>query len=260
MTTILVVPDCHAKPGTNHDRFTWLGKYILDTKPDKVVNLGDMADMVSLCSAEKGKRSFEGARYKKDVQAAIDAQTKLFQPLKDYNLSRKRSKKTMYAPELYMTEGNHDHRIERETQLSPILDGTIGLGDLCFESFGWSVTKYKEALELDGIYFSHCFTKGLMDFSISGTTATLAPNVLKEMKDNAIQGHSHILSLSNSFLPNGRKIWAISAGCYFDYPVDYVSRKAQLDWWRGIILLHVEKQEITDMEIISMATLKREYH
>ena len=50
MTTHLIIPDGHTHPDYNNDRFTWLGKLIVDLQPEVVVNIGDMADMASLCS------------------------------------------------------------------------------------------------------------------------------------------------------------------------------------------------------------------
>ena len=40
---------------------------IFEEKPDVVVCLGDWFDMASLSSHDKGKKSFEGRRYKQDV-------------------------------------------------------------------------------------------------------------------------------------------------------------------------------------------------
>ena len=44
----LCTPDVHAHPDFNNDRADWLGKLILDLKPDVVVNIGDAADPTSL--------------------------------------------------------------------------------------------------------------------------------------------------------------------------------------------------------------------
>ena len=49
----LIIGDSHAHPDFNNERFTWLGKLIHDSRPDVVVNIGDMADMASLCAHSK---------------------------------------------------------------------------------------------------------------------------------------------------------------------------------------------------------------
>lgn len=249
MTKILIVGDTHAKPGVSNERFTWLGKFIVESKPEKVVQIGDFADMPSLCSYDKGKRSFEGRRYKHDIESAIDAQQKMFNPIKS-------AKKKL--PEFYMTLGNHDqHRIERATQLDSTLDGTIGIEDLQYEKFGWKVTRFKEILFLDNIALTHYFTAGLLDTPIGGVN--VAQTILNKMHTNAFQGHQHVLSLANTTLANGKRIWGGSVGCFFEHKEDYVSARAQADWWRGVVELEVINGEIQDISLITLATLKKEY-
>ena len=68
--THLVIGDAHAKPGVSNDRFEWLGKLVIRVRPDVVINMGDWADMASLCLYDKGKRSYEGRRYLEDIEAA----------------------------------------------------------------------------------------------------------------------------------------------------------------------------------------------
>ena len=37
---LLIIPDAHAEPNYDNDRFTWLGNLIFEEKPDVVVCLG----------------------------------------------------------------------------------------------------------------------------------------------------------------------------------------------------------------------------
>ena len=50
---LLIIPDAHAEPNYDNDRFTWLGNLIFEEKPDVVVCLGDWFDMASLSSHDK---------------------------------------------------------------------------------------------------------------------------------------------------------------------------------------------------------------
>lgn len=122
----LVIPDPHAHPDYHNKRFEALGNLIVDLKPDKVICLGDFADLPSLCSYDKGTKGFEGRRYKDDIDSALDAQEKLFDPIKKAKKKR---------PEFYMLEGNHEHRISRAISADAAkLDGIISLDDLKYES------------------------------------------------------------------------------------------------------------------------------
>ena len=165
---LLIIGDPHAHPDYDNDRFTALGKYIVDKKPEYIVCLGDMADLPSLSSYDKGTKGFEGKRYRKDVSAVIDAQEKLFAPIRVYNSKRGKAKVKKYKPKLYMTLGNHEHRINRVTDSSPELDGTISIDDLQYKKFGWKCTSFKRCLTIKNISFSHYFTTGPMGRPISG--------------------------------------------------------------------------------------------
>ncbi len=47
-----------------------------------VINGGDFADMPSLSSYDIGKKTFEGRRYKADIEAAHSAMEALLAPIK----------------------------------------------------------------------------------------------------------------------------------------------------------------------------------
>lgn len=260
MSKILVIGDVHLKPKQPLNRMKWLGRYIVDEKPDIVVQIGDFGDFESLSSYDKGKKSFEGRKYSDDIKSVIDGQIELFKPINEYNTLLRSKKLKQYKPRMVMLGGNHDQgRINRAINDDRKLEGTISVQDQRFTEFGWEYSPYKEIIELEGIYFSHHFQKGLMDSPISGNTATLGGNILKEMKDNAFQGHAHYLSIANSVLPSGRKIWGGSVGCYFEHEVDYVSKRAQQEWWRGLVMLNYYDKEIKDISLVEISTIRREY-
>ena len=90
---LMIIGDPHAHPNYDNKRFISLGKFIAKEKPDIIVCIGDMADMPSLSSYDKGTKGFEGKRYSKDVTAVLDAQDKLLTPI---------YKTRGYSPKLYM--------------------------------------------------------------------------------------------------------------------------------------------------------------
>ena len=111
MVKHLIVPDTQCKDGDNFEFLSWIGQYILDQRPDTVIHLGDFADMESLSSYDVGKKSFEGKRYIKDIQAAHVAMGQLLSPLKEFNVKVKRNKEKQYKPRLVLTLGNHEQRL-----------------------------------------------------------------------------------------------------------------------------------------------------
>lgn len=77
------VPRPHARPEFNNDRADWLGKLILDLKPDVVINIGDMYDFPSLASYDKGKKSFWGKTYLDDLNAGLDFDERMWGPIRE---------------------------------------------------------------------------------------------------------------------------------------------------------------------------------
>ena len=250
MTKHLVIPDAHAHPDYNNKRFSWLGELVADVKPDHVIMIGDWADMPSLCSYDKWTKGFEGRRYKKDIEAAIDAQERFFKPIK----ARKKK-----LPKFWMLEGNHEHRIERATKLEPILDGTIGLGDLQYKDFGWEVIPYRGStpgqLDLDGVAYAHYFVSGIMGRPIGGVNP--AYQLVSKYGHSCTQGHTHTLA----FYHRGNAITecnGLVCGVYQDYEADFAG-VANSMWWRGAIVKNDVRNGLYDLECINLERIKREY-
>ena len=233
---LLVIGDPHAHPDYENSRFTALGKYIVESKPDVVVCLGDFADMPSLSSYDKGTKGFEGRRYKRDVDAVIDAQYKLFAPIKKHNNYLSSQKVKQYKPKMYMTLGNHEDRINRVINSSPELEGAIGMDDLKYRKFGWHLTPFKHVLTIKGISFSHYFTSGVAGRPISSTNTATA--MVNKLHCSSVQGHSHLYNHAEQTRPDSQKIFGLSGGC-FSHP-EYTEnwcKDTEYQWWRGLITL-----------------------
>src|SRR5258705_11773738 len=86
----LVIPDTQVKVGVPLDHLGWAGQYIVDKKPDVIIHIGDFADMESLSQYDVGKKSFEGKRYKKDIEVVHKAMSLLLEPLYKYNENEKK--------------------------------------------------------------------------------------------------------------------------------------------------------------------------
>ena len=145
---ILVLPDVQAKPGNDFTFLTAVGNYIVEKKPDIVVNLGDFADMPSLSSYDVGKKSFEGRRYKADIEAAHAAMETLLAPIESYNERARENHKARYLPRRVLCLGNHCQRIEKATENDPKLEGVLSIKDLKYEEYGWEVYPFLEVVEI----------------------------------------------------------------------------------------------------------------
>lgn len=247
MTDHLVIPDSHANPRFNNNRFKYVSTYIKRHQPGVIVCMGDLADMDSLCSYDRGKRAFEGRRYKKDIGAANQALEFL-----DNGYQNVRG----YKPRKIFIVGNHENRIDKATQLNPELHGTISIDDIKLRAHGWEVVPFLTIRNVDGVHYSHYFTSGVMGRPIGGENPAAA--LLKRNYVSCTGAHSHLLDFAERTLPAGRKIMGLVAGCLVDYNMDY-AHATQHMWWSGITHKRDVKQGQYDLETISMQRLKRLY-
>lgn len=258
MTSHLIIGDPHCKPGVSNKRFEYLGKFIVDKKPDVIVCIGDFSDMESLCSYDKNKKSFEGRRYQKDIEAVHEALELIEAPTKQYNEQQRKNKKTQYRPRKVLTLGNHEQRIERAIECSPELEGTIGYEDLKYKDYGWEVVPYTVPIEIDGVFYCHFFPSGLKGEAISGVN--VASNILTKMMVSSTVGHNHLFDYATRALPNGKRIQGLSAGCFANLShIEKYAINVQYMWWAGLVLKHNVKDGEYDLEVFSMRRLKEMY-
>ncbi len=250
---ILVIPDVQAMPNIDMRFLYCIGEYAVAKKPPVWLCLGDFADMPSLCSYDKGKRSYEGARYRNDIEAAHTAMKVLLEPLNEYNRLAGIRKEPLYEPELIMLLGNHEYRIERATQLDPMLYGTISIKDLKYEEFGWKVIPFLEHFYMDGIVFSHYFVSGT-----KGAACSTAQAQLNTLHSSCISGHQQGRQTATSKPGSARRMTSIIAGSAYDFDLDYLGHQGNKHW-RGVIMLHNVDDGEFDEVPVPIEYLKKRY-
>lgn len=253
MTTILVIPDVQCKPDVPLDHLEWMGRFIVDKKPDVIVQIGDFADMPSLSSYDVGKKSFEGRRYKDDVDSVIAAQRWLLDPL--YKLQGKQiiGKKKLYAPRMVMTLGNHDNRINRAINNDPKLDGVLSVSDLKYEEFGWEVVPFLDVVSINGIAFSHYFPTGT-----AGRPASTANAQLRNQHMSCVSGHQQGLQIATGKRGDGALLTSVIAGSFYLHDEEYLGPQGN-QHWRGALMLHNCENGSFDLNLLPMKYLKEKY-
>lgn len=249
----LILPDAHDRPGTNQDRFEWIGNLAVQRRPDVIIDIGDFADMESLCSYDKGKKEYEGRRYIKDVASARKARERLMAPIHTHNA---KYPDDQYTPKLKALVGNHEARITKATSLQPELDGFLNIDDLGAVEMGWDVVPFLQPIMINGIAYCHYFTSGVMGRPIGGKSP--AGMLLEKKHISCIQGHDHLLDFSCATRADGKKIMAMTVGCYFDYDMHWAG-PANSIYWRGVVMLNDVKDGSFDPEAININRMKKEY-
>lgn len=250
---IMVIPDCQVKPDVSTDHLSWAGKYAVDMRPDVIVNIGDFWDMPSLSSYDKGKKSFEGRRYTKDIDAGNAAMALLMAPIIEEQQRLKRNKEKLWKPRLVFTLGNHENRIARAVDNDAVLEGVIGFDDLNLKKYGWEVHPFLEVVNIGGVLFSHYFTSGVM-----GRPVNSAKTLLTKKMMSAVMGHVQDRDIAYSRRGDGTPVTGIFAGIFYQHAEDYLTPQTNGSW-SGVWILHDVKEGSFDEMPVSLQYLKDRY-
>lgn len=247
----VVIPDPHSHPEFNNHRAEWAGGLIRDIQPDVVVVLGDTADMPSLCSYDRGTKSFHGRTYKADIDAHADFQERLWHKVR---AAKKR------LPRRVTLIGNHEQRIHRAIQVQPELEGVISYGDLDLHRWYTDVVHYDGAtpgsIEIDGVTYGHYLVSGVAGRPLSGEHH--AYSLLTKHYSSATVGHSHLFDYCVRTRADKDKLMGLVAGCYVDYTASFAGA-AQGLWSAGIAVKTFIAPGSYDLQWISIDRLKKEY-
>lgn len=249
----LILPDCQIRPGDDTTFLTAIGNYIVDKKPDVVVNIGDFADMPSLSSYDQGKKSFEGRRYVTDIEAAHSGMEALLAPIEAYNRKQSRTRHARYNPSLHLTLGNHENRIVRAINDDAKLEGVLSIEDLNYKSYGWNVYNFLDVAVIDKVAYSHYFVTG-----VAGRPAGTAAAQFRKTNMSCVAGHQQGLQIHTGSRADGKRLTSIIAGSCYEHNEDYLGPQGN-NHFRGVIMLHEVDDGEFDAHPISLNFLKRKY-
>jgi len=249
----LVIPDTQVKPNSPTDHLRWAGLYAAEKKPDVIVHIGDHFDMPSLSSWDVGKKSFEGRRYRDDIEAGIHAMEVFLQPIRDEQQRLKVNKHKQWRPRMVFTLGNHENRIERAIESDPKLDGLIGYKDLQLDEMGWEVYDFLDVVIIDQIAYAHYFTSGIM-----GRPVSSARNMLSKKMMSCIMGHVQDRDIAYGRRADGTNILGLFSGIYYQHDEDYLTPQTNSSW-RGVWMLNEVANGGCDELPVSMNYLRNKY-
>ena len=254
--THIVIPDTQAKAGVPTDHLKWIGQYIVDEfydQPVKIIHLGDHADMPSLSSYDKGKKSMEGRRYTQDIEAANEAWLVLNSALDAFNKNRRRTKHRAWNPERHILLGNHEDRINRAVESDAQLEGVISTDDLIYADTGWIVHPFLTPVFLDGVGYSHYWYNPMNGRPLGGT----AEGRLKSLGHSFTMGHQQTYLTAIRYVNNQQQRGLIAGACYL-HDEDYKGPQGNFHW-RGIIVKHQVDNGAYDLMEVSLDYLCRRY-
>jgi hypothetical protein len=237
----VVIPDVQARLGVKLDHLDWIGGYIAEKRPDVIVNIGDFADIEGLNSYDKGTLRGENKRLKKDLIVASDAMERLVSKWRDI---------PDYKPEMHLTMGNHEERLDRFANENPCLDEIIGTHMLNYESWGWEVHPYLKPVTVDGVSYCHFFVAGE-----SGRPVSSARALLNRRTRSSIMGHNQKTDIA--FQPVTHQ-WAIFCGLCNLHDEHYLGAQGNVVRRQILVLYEVEDGRF-DPAFISLKFLEKNY-
>ena len=233
----IVIPDVQAKPGVPLEHLDWIGKYTAEKRPDVVVCIGDFADMESLNRYDMGTMRGENRRLKKDLIVAREAMERLTRPIQ-------------YLPEMHLTMGNHEERLDRFANEHPYLEEVVGTHMLRYEEFGWKVHPFLTPVDVDGVRYCHYFISGAM-----GRPVSSAPALLRLQKQSCIMGHNQRTDVA--FHPVTHQ-WSIFCGVCNLHDEPYLGAQGN-NVRRQILVLHEVDDGKFDPMFVSLNFLRKAY-
>lgn len=251
----LFIPDLQVKKGVDLSYLDWIGKYAARKRPDVIVLAGDVADVESLSSYNKGKRAAEGKRFQEDVDATKKAMQRLLKPIHDLQEKEMIRGKVDYKPRLVITLGNHEDRVDRYVNDHPELHGFLSTDCLGFAEMGFEVYPFLTPVIIGGIAYCHYFPNVMTGKPLSGT----ASNMIKTIGNSFTMGHKQTLDVTTRFLPaDGRQQWGLVAGACYLHDEDYKGKQGN-HHWRGVVVKHNVKNGSYDPLFVSLDWLREEY-
>jgi hypothetical protein len=229
LTNLLYIPDLQAKPGDELLHVEALNKYILAKRPEYIVQGGDLWDMPSLSSYDRGKKKAWGKFVVDDWEIGVEAVAILMDGWKDAD----------YDPIRIFVKGNHEERIDRYIEANGELTGIMPDPIAFMEDMGWEAYDFLEPVTVEGITFCHFFPKTLQGTVTAASSRSGARSAAYQLKANmksCIAGHKQGLDTASFCLPGGR-IRSIIAGSYYMHDEDYMGPHGN-DYWRGVLMLN----------------------
>lgn len=242
-----IIGDTQAKSDVCLKYHTAIGQYIADKQPEVVIHIGDAADLPSLSSYDKGKRSFEGRRLVKDLDAVKLAFDMLMKPIYDLQEQQKKDGVEVYNPRLVITLGNHEQRLYRMMDDQPEFDGILGDDPFGYKAHGWEVFDFLTPAYIDGIAYIHYVPNPMSGKPYGGA----ALNILKNVGHSFLCGHTQKLDVAIRPVIGGKMQLGIVNGACYPFNEDYKGVTGN-NHWRGATMLNEVKDGYGDPMFVSL--------
>lgn len=249
---ILAVGDLHNDPRHPHrlEVLTWIARFASEHRFERIIQVGDWSTFDSVNQHDKNDTM--AARYKPPVKDDLSNLLASHQAFR-------RGMSNDYRPKLDFLLGNHENRLERFENSNPEAQGTFTLArDETFARFGWRTRPYGELFYVEGVAFTHHPTNGA-GRAYGGKTGP--QRAASESTVPVVSGHTHRRQVHDS--PKIGPVDVISmveVGCGLPWgEVEAYAKHGLTGWWHGVVPMTVQGGVITDLNFVSMLSLRSKF-
>lgn len=249
---ILAIGDLHQDPRFP-DRLpilTWLGRMASEHRPERIIQVGDWSTFDSV-NAHDDNGSVAG-RLKPGVKDDLE---NLLLSHQNFRLGMDED----YRPKLDFLLGNHEYRLERFENANPETAQTFTLSrDETFARFGWRTRPYGELFYVAGVGFTHHPTNG-SGRAFGGKTGP--QRAANESTVPVVSGHTHRRQVHDApKIGPTDVISMVEIGCGLPWgTVEHYARHSLTGWWYGAVLMTVWGGAITDLNFVSMPSIRARF-
>lgn len=256
MTKTVVVFSCgHSDPSVPNDRYSWLGDFLYDLKPDMVVDLGDGADMRSLNTFDtRYPQAIVSQSYQADIDHYNDAMERMRWKFRHHKRKR---------PTYIGFEGNHENRIKKAISHDPRLEGQrygISFGHLqtgyWFDEYHEYTNSAPALASYDGIIYGHYVASG--NFGTAMATKHHGYSLVEKLASSATVGHTHKFSYFYKGDARPSPLHGLVVGCFKGAEEGWAGQANQ-EWRKGLVVKREVANGHYDMEWVSLERLKKAY-
>ena len=162
---------------------------------------------------------------------------------------------TNYNPELHLTLGNHEYRIQRAVESDAKLDGFLSMESLNYKDHGWIVHDFLKPVEVDGVWYAHYFANPMSGRPFGGSNINTRLNTIGF---SFSMGHQQCHMAGSKNLNNGKVIRGLVSGAFYLHDEDYKGVQGNTHF-RGLTIKHEVKDGNYDIMEVSMDYLCRRY-
>lgn len=246
---VVAIGDIHRKPGMPTDNMKYIGRFVAESSPDNVVDIGDFGEFES-CEMHSAAGSASQARrptFQDDIESCEDG------------LAAYHSEIGVGEIPHDITYGNHEYRAWRMEEMAPNLAGTLTLQvDQMFARYRWRTTPYRHWIFLEGVGFTHV-PHSIMGKPIGGR---YPENTIGNQATHSIVfGHTHRsnhITVPKIGVNNSITITNVGSAMPYGYVADYADG-CTTGLTYGVHLLRLRGGRVESNNFVSMLELEERY-